>query len=363
MHFILTSAILDIQDWSIEQITGMENLARAAFHGHHFVSVEKVAIALSLEKRTNEFSLATHSFIKKCISNHALSGELRKISTKSLFVAPLNHIQNLANKTQHISIEELSLVNLEPTTILAENKVDADAYLLAARHYKTKNKAHKIDIEGTPRGGGGNTIQVEFETIAKSRKQLCLAITDGDHLWPNRPPSRVSRTCDEIANDHPDLCGHLRIPVRELENLIPIEAIREINKGVGDNAMELAKKILEKAPELRICADWKDGTKLRKMHNLAENTPERELLEKALGANNSIPKKCIRLCEKSEDTPCTCYVVPNIAGGLGPNFVRWAEAQSPHKVLEYFKSEWEESWLSVGEAVFQWCCSPAKTRI
>ncbi|MCP1290888.1 hypothetical protein NK214_11875 [Chromobacterium sp. S0633] len=355
----MTKELCDIEDWNLIRISAIDKLASSGFYGHHMISIENYYVADCLLSKGVGFSAVTKAVLDNCRSKFAFYGGLKNlpgsryvVTSDSLGFGPLKYPNQMV-------LESVGFLSLEPSTIIAENVTDSAIFDVAGQHYAQYKKYKGINVRCTPRGGGGNGIKVEFNMIVQAGRELCLAITDGDQNWPGRPESDVSKGCSKIAAMNPVYCEHFRLPVRELENLIPISAAYEI--GANHN-LELIEKVLERAPQVRMHGDLKDGVDFKKIYKMKKNGSERLFLED-VHRRTSLPVRVCEECSAGDGEKCECVLIPNFKAGISVEFKDWLLSQSRHKSFERFGGEWRDDWLKVGEVVFNFCCAMPQIRV
>lgn len=365
MIFILARELCNIAAWNIDDISAIESLALSAFKGSHILALEDPRTAQKiLDEPPGSFSAVTISVIKKALTTYSFQRQLFDHGLITAIVTTNETVAEVRKRTRWaLSLSDISAMTLAPTTLLAENLTDAKIFEVAAKHFLLNHQIRGFCVAISARGGGGNTIHPEFEQIVNSRQSVCLAVTDSDEKWPGCQGSEVSRSCDQLVERSIVPAGHKRLSVRELENLIPIEVLYDlVGAEVVDRIREY-EKLLGVTPASRRHCDIKDGVKGTKILKMGIESKERQFLHQ-LSASTGTAQRCIQnedCSEERNNRECTCAVVPRI-GGLGERFLDWLSHRSNHKSLQAFKSEWRESWLTIGEATFAWGCARPPAR-
>ena len=149
---------------------------------------------------------------------------------------------------------------------MCENLQDTEFYKIIAETF-CKWKRLNIKPKFEPSLGGGNTISTVYENIQNKKKRLCLCIVDSDKLSPNSSLGSTARNIKQ-KDDNTSVTTLLYIlPVRELENLIPLSILSELMSKNGDreNPFKQLEKIEESSvKEIRNFLDIKEGTRLKK---------------------------------------------------------------------------------------------------
>lgn len=361
MHFILTHSIAEIEDWTEHKIAAIEKIANSAFYGNHILTIESPKVAEHLlHTKDNPFSKTTLGVIKKCLAKYSLQGEIKNKISFHRKIATRSAIEKLStNHPEYIAIEDIGNISLDPTTILSENIIDSKIFRHAGQHAIIKRKLKGINIRATTRGGNGEGIYDELSSIAQDEKRLCLAITDSDRDCPEKGDSTKSTECKKIAAKNSKTTGHITLPVREIENLIPVNVWMEIIDDDGKDKVQNYQSILSKNPNIRIFGDIKDGITIAKANKIKESTPEYKFLYKLI-TEAKLASGCNQ--NRCDSEKCKCFVIPKLGNNLSNRFIEWLSQKSSPKSLEFFTGEWEESWIEVGDHVLDWCCGAEQAR-
>lgn len=367
MIFILANEIGEVDAWDLHSVHAIEKLAQCAFDGSHIVITESVAVVNNLlATPLGTFSAVTVAVLKKIAAEFSFQGWLEESGLEcTLVTTPGTVAQAKERSSWVLSLTQISAMSLEPTTLLAENLVDAKIFEIAARHHVVDSGLRGFDVSLIARGGGGSTIVPELEQIVNDANRICFAITDSDKTCPGADQSSTSKKCQKLVEKAVVPVGHGSIPVRELENLIPPSVLNQFDTSPGyiDAVREFAK-LCDPIPEVREFGDIKDGVSGSKLFNLPLQTPERAFLHRLLVQRHGAASRCANNvdCELERNgADCKCICVPKV-GPVSQKFHDWLSLQSAQKSLEAFKSPWRDSWLTVGFMVFSWCCSRPRMR-
>lgn len=254
-----------------ETIPALENLANAVREGKHLVISDRKTLKIitqcqDLSKTTraiytilyNKFSeLRSYlSVVTRYIEiTDLLEPALSSLSDQEVIQVPLKFFEN----TQSI----------QKTILLCENSSDTSFYQTIARVYLIWKNAN-IKLEYEPRGGGGNTIDTEYDNIQKTTKYFCLCILDSDRIAPEGKLGSTAAQIDQNKNQSSQFFRTkvLILDVHEIENLIPNSILLGICSG--DKQREDALKRIQKLQEIRgdqikHFLDIKEGTLMYKI--------------------------------------------------------------------------------------------------
>lgn len=367
MIFILANELGEVGTWSLEDALAIEKIAHCAFEGAHIVAVESVQVVHGLlAAPAGTFGAVTIAVLKKLAASFSFQGWLRDSSLTIAMVTTAGGAAEVSRRSGRVlTLADIRRLSLEPTTLLAENLVDAQVYAIAAKHHVAASGLRGVEVSATTRGGGGSTIVPELEEIVRRSERVCLALTDADLTWPGAGESDAARRCARLVGRATLPVGHESIPVRELENLIPPTVLLElVAEPERVDSVRRLSTLCAQVPHVRECADIKDGVAGSRVFRLPEGSPERDFLGDLLRRRHGNENRCVRNndCERERNNgECDCVCVPKV-GAVAPKFHEWLAHRSAPKALESFASPWRESWLSVGAKVFAWCCSQPRMR-
>lgn len=249
------------------------------------------------------------------------------------------------------------------SVLLSENISDSHIYIIAAEHYKEHIGAgNGVCINIDPRGGGGNQIYSEFESIVNTKRYFCLAITDTDKNRPNAESNSTSKRCKLIANKKIWVTGHADVPARELENIIPINLIEDLIVSESElkdlvNRFERIRLISENNFEIFLYSDLKKGTPYSWCKE--EKTPKSKFWKKFIEtkfANQHI-------CDESCQAECKAKIIDPLSENIATSFLEYCKKNSKKKIYERAKtSKNANQWLEIGMYVFNWGIAAPRRR-
>lgn len=356
-----------------ETIPALENLANAVREGKHLVISDRETLKIitqcqDLSKTTraiytmlyNKFSeLRSYlSVVTRYIEiTDLLEPALSSLSDQEVIQVPLKFFEN----TQSI----------QKTILLCENSSDTSFYQTIARVYLIWKNAN-IKLEYEPRGGGGNTIDTEYDNIQKTTKYFCLCILDSDRIAPEGKLGSTAAQIDQNKNQSSQFFRTkvLILDVHEIENLIPNSILLGICSG--DKQREEALKRIEKLQQIRgnqikHFLDIKEGTLMYKIFD-STNPKDKLFWESHVLEINRI-LKCIDddcladwKCNKTKSN-CQCQISLGFGKNTLDNTIKYLEKIEPHKIAKEFNNDIKPEWEKIGQVVVDFCIAHSPIRV
>ncbi|MBE9143674.1 hypothetical protein [Planktothrix mougeotii] len=356
-----------------ETIPALENLANAVREGKHLVISDRKTLKIitqcqDLSKTTraiytilyNKFSeLRSYlSVVTRYIEiTDLLEPALSSLSDQEVIQVPLKFFEN----TQSI----------QKTILLCENSSDTSFYQTIARVYLIWKNAN-IKLEYEPRGGGGNTIDTEYDNIQKTTKYFCLCILDSDRIAPEGKLGSTAAQIDQNKNQSSQFFRTkvLILDVHEIENLIPNSILLGICSG--DKQREDALKRIQKLQEIRgdqikHFLDIKEGTLMYKIFD-STNSKDKLFWESHVLEINRI-LKCIDddcladwKCNKTKSN-CQCQISLGFGKNTLDNTIKYLEKIEPHKIAKEFNNDMKPEWEKIGQVVVDFCIAHSPIRV
>lgn len=356
-----------------ETIPALENLANAVREGKHLVISDRetlkiIANCQDLSKTTraiytmlyNKFSeLRSYlSVVTRYIEiTDLLEPALSSLSDQEVIQVPLKFFEN----TQSI----------QKTILLCENSSDTSFYQTIARVYLIWKNAN-IKLEYEPRGGGGNTIDTEYDNIQKTTKYFCLCILDSDRIAPEGKLGSTAAQIDQNKNQSSQFFRTkvLILDVHEIENLIPNSILLGICSG--DKQREEALKRIEKLQQIRgnqikHFLDIKEGMLMYKIFD--SNNPKDKLFWESHVLEINIILKCIDddcladwKCNKTKSN-CQCQISLGFGKNTLDNTIKYLEKIEPHKIAREFNNDMKPEWEKIGQVVVDFCIAHSPIRV
>ncbi|MCF3569183.1 hypothetical protein L2E69_15140 [Planktothrix agardhii 1806] len=358
-----------------ETIPALENLANAVREGKHLVISDRKTLGIiancqDLSKTTqaiynmlyNKFSeLRSYlSVVTRYIEiTDILEPRLISLSGKEVIQVPLGFFENTES--------------IQKTILLCENSRDTFFYQTVARVYVIWQKIN-IKIECESRGGGGNTINIEYDNIQQKTKRLCLCILDSDRISPEGKlgsTAALIASIDQNQNSQFFRTKVFILDVHEIENLIPDSILIEIcskNKERED-AMKRIKTLQEiSGYQIKHFLDIKQGTLMYKIFN-STNPKDQSFWENRILEINTI-LKCINndcladwKCKiKNPKNHCQCQISLGFGEHTLDNTIEYLEKIEPHKIAREFNNDMKPEWEKIGQVVVDFCIAHSPIR-
>ncbi|OIP67497.1 MAG: hypothetical protein AUK43_19145 [Oscillatoriales cyanobacterium CG2_30_40_61] len=358
-----------------ETIPALENLANAVREGKHLVISDRKTLKIitqcqDLSKTTqviynmlyNKFSeLRSYlSVVTRYIEiTDILEPRLSSLSGKELIQVPLGFFENTES--------------IQKTILLCENSRDTFFYQTVARVYVIWQKIN-IKIECESRGGGGNTINIEYDNIQQKTKRLCLCILDSDRISPEGKlgsTAALIASIDQNQNSQFFRTKVFILDVHEIENLIPDSILIEIcskNKERED-AMKRIKTLQDiSGYQIKHFLDIKQGTLMYKIFS-STNPKDKSFWESNVVAINTI-LKCINddcladwKCKiKNPKNNCQCQISLGFGEHTLDNTIEYLEKIEPHKIAREFNNDMKPEWEKIGQVVVDFCIAHSPIR-
>lgn len=340
-----------------QELEGLQNLLLSVRQGKHaVVGPYNVFNALARNTNLSERERAT----ALSLANRRMElGLLERQIQNKVFVLPnidAATSKRLPEASWRICVCELNSKFLSALVLLAENMVDAELYQQAAKHYQIKNKFNGLVVRSTARGGGGSQIDVELASLLNDGIPV-FAITDGDFTFPKKPLSTISSRCEALIAQERGLGWHIALPVREVENIVPLNVLLEVADPqiAGDahrSTLEISGALdgSDRGPRNFVC--FKAGLTLSQTFK-CDSEAERDYW---VGIANSIKDKrpksfgqCLDQMSCSAD-PCSCRITVGFGEAVLAQVRKWLVERSPHECLKSFDKS--EIWMDIGAMVF-----------
>ncbi len=268
-----------------------------------------------------------------------------------------------------VPLKEIGIQGVRKVVLLTENLNDAKAYEHAARQYQVSiGMRGQVTLEKA--GGGGSTTPESFENYTKIEKRWCLCITDSDRMCPSDNMDVTAQKCNEIAKSDSLVASHVDLPVREIENILPIaflaEAIPVTHQAYWDWHRDKLCKLRSDAH--RYC-DIKKGTTFRQIFSYEVHTPKQIYwgsVTTDLKNAAALTSECIDSseCEQEAPTDCRCFLARGFGGKVLELVVDRLDGRTAHQSERLTRHDLNrELWMDIGRSVFNWACAPQKTRL
>ena len=346
-----------------QSLSGLENLLLSCFNGNHLLVGDRATIKALRAIVTGRREVSVLDKIYNQLPE--LIGFTKTLDFR-VRVTDTSAPEGWAGTERTIWLSRFAHLTPFCTVLLAENLIDANLYIFAARHYVSHSRTKGVNISLEPRGGGGNTISVEFENIAKHFNHFCICVTDSDRLTPHCSPSDTAKQCAKISNTSNWIVCHHCLDARELENIIPLTCYEQSLDAGSAAKIEKILEITTVSPNVRDFLDIKDGSVVRSIFAFPVASPKRQFWEQAIETINAaglaeIP--CLGQGQCSNPETCVCVVHSGLGRNALSQVLHWLNSNSIPKTLEAFRGAEGVSWLAIGKKIYEWGVAQVPTRI
>lgn len=320
-------------DFSVDfenKISAIDNLLTAHGEGKHHIWMP-IEIVRELSKNPN-LAIFSKKVINELISQ---VNEERDLYKKFTFHAEIDFTDKskLAFNGRILEIGYMYLINSTATqesVLLAENTLDAKAFLWGARTYLHIVKLGKLQVKLEISSGGGSTTYDLFKQLESGKKFFaCILDSDKDHPKA-KPGSTATRFRDEPL-------GYLRrryleiLDCREIENIIPIAIIRELFYDCCQSSLIHDSKYIK----YRAHPDHKEGIKLK----------DAIALDKKYRDN---------YWQEFSDMDEEATICAKFGPGLLKACVERMEKLSPKESIQYIDGSIDKRWIEICHIVASW---------
>jgi hypothetical protein len=344
---------------------GVVELFNATFRGEHFV----LGLRHTLRQLANIQDLPhnTRGFISRAESNLTQFGQLLGLINPMVTVTydkSSGVVKSESDESWEVPLTQIAINGVNKCVLLAENIQDCAAYEYAAEHYRISVSLSlcKINIEHA--GGGGSTIPDVLRNFTTNGHRWCLCITESDKFSPQDGLSLPARRCYEICETGSVVAKHVDLPVREIENLIPLKLFEQAVQSTHNEAWNNHRyRLISLLPEIHDFCDLKDGTSMEKIFREPSGSPRRDFWMRKITeliAASLVTLPCIETqqCTNAGQI-CECFVTNGFGNNILQNINRYLKACSAHKSFEIISGDLTRlKWLEIGKEVINWACAP-----
>lgn len=374
MLILINSSVVDNGDentWDDETVLALENLASARREGKHAVMAKRETLKkISQCCRLSQFARNTYNKL----FNQATQ-------FKSYLSAVTRYIElvNSCHEPELVYDSGKQIIKVAPrffndseliqkTVLLCENINDAALYETIAKVYLVWNNIN-VKIVCDSRGGGGNTISLEYINIQKSKKRFCLCIVDSDKIAPD---GNLGSTASLIQAQSDTTCINTQtfiLDCREIENLIPNSILSELCSGNQErlNALSFFENISSGAAEIRHFVDIKKGTRMKEIIN-ASNPKIKSFWEAKVSLIPNISSCIDDWCQvnwqcSKRSGECECKISLGFGENTLTNTVEYLKQKNPHEIAKIVDRSMHSDWAKIAQVVINWCIAGSPIRV
>jgi hypothetical protein len=374
MLILINSSVVDNGDensWEDETVLALENLASARREGKHLVMAKReIFKKISRCSRLSQFARNTYNklFNQSTQLESYLSAVTRYIELVNSCYEP----EVVSNSGKQIIKVAPRFFNdselVQKTILLCENIHDTILYETIAKIYLVWNKINvKIVCEG--RGGGGNTVSLEYINIQQLKKRFCLCIVDSDKIAPD---GNLGSTASLIQAQSDSNCINTQtfiLDCREIENLIPNSILSELCSGNQERlkALKNFEDISSTAFEIRRFLDIRKGTRMKEIIN-ASNPKVKSFWEVKTSLIPNISSYIDKWCQDSwqcanNNEECECKISLGFGENTLNNTVEYLKEKNPHEIAKKVDKYMQYDWEKIGQVVVNWCIAGSPIRV
>ncbi len=228
------SILKEVERNSKDVFKSLDLLAQCTREGHHLVYAEiKLLRVLSLINELSDDANATYAAL---INRMAMLKKVKANISDYIVCYIDSESKGIFKKDSAVWIPLDwfdSSIKIQPTMLVAENDSDCELYSVIGKLFSaTKNLPTGISFVDMP--GGGNTIGLIYKKRQCTVPTPILCIADSDKSCPNVDFGPTAKKV-EFNYDPKNLLSKYEIlPVRMLENLLPIKFYKELYGEVPD---------------------------------------------------------------------------------------------------------------------------------
>ena len=354
MIIILSHQLASIT-WNPSSVEGVEKALLSAYYGNHYLIIESLKAGEALiVKLENHISPQALSVLKRLKANFSTRSAVKDLAEKKLVIASDSSQYN-SDEFIFLSVFESNNFDYSRTLLLSENIKDSKIYKKLSEIYLVhENISSSLKISFEERGAGGSQIADELKAICDDGSRFVVSVCDSDKQWPNASSSSISKECAHHLSSF-SLGEHIDIEIRDIENLIPIEFIRNYASSFCEDSTEKLNKMLHIDRNLIYHFDIKNGLSVSKYHEYLSKNQSKEFWSKIDKFYNDITcnnlNSELKICGSSN---CNCTIINPISSRLVEDFKDWLEKNSANKSYELLRNTSNSVWKSIIQRIFFW---------
>ncbi len=355
------SVVKDVKNsdsWPSDLIIALENLATSRREGKHSIIADRETLEIIV--KCSDLPERTKRIYNNILNNvPKFKAYLSHISRYIEIINPCDVSKIDSNSGKDIIQLPYTFFydseTIQKSILLCEHLQDTEFYQIIGQTFcKWNNVNIKLNFES--RLGGGNTIATVYENIQNKNKRLCLCIVDSDKLSPDSSLGSTAKRVRE-KDDNTFVTTQLYIlPVREIENLIPLSILSEIiskNRN-RENAFKQLEEIENSSvQEIRKFLDIKEGTRLKKIvkEPISVKNFWNDKLDKYV---NDIDKWCHNNWSCTNEKSCNCQISLGFGENILENSITYLNTQFPSKITSMVEESLRSEWENIGQIMLNW---------
>lgn len=355
------AALLSAEPQNAQALDAFENILRAHREGKHIAYISPTDIRRLTTTLNSRLSASARGVLQSLRHKWAeIAGLAREIPIQIEVVVEVPPFYSQSCGTERVlRVHYSSLTDSAHTqacVLLGENTADAECYLALAKAYLVK-KGWRLQAHADIAGGGGTTTGDVFTALcASGRIVLCIVDSDKDH--PDGSVGATASRAVQAAQGCAPTQSVIVLPVRAIENIIPLPLIEHvlIEQGRGAERVHIGQLLSQSGP-------WRAQIQYL---NLKESITGYDC-RRTLGTRTECHDTALSAgraqgpCENDDSCTsravCQCQVAP----GLGPSFLDLVRThllrRSPQKNNELLSDSWTETLGRLSLLVVSWTCA------
>lgn len=210
--------------------------------------------------------------------------------------------------------------------LICENLSDCES-LIALAKLSVRKRIPSCSLKFRAVAGGGDTTHKQVSAAAVEPNPPAVCIIDSDKEFPGDGMGNTAKKCIK-AGKATWRTGVRVLAARELENLIPVGAMRAI--GCEPRYKDALEKFHLVDDSIYLFSCLKTGEAPCRFHEIPESHPEKDSVRigLALTARNHPDFNCADDC-----SDCDCLIVPKLGDKFLSRFVEWSKNPANLKVI------------------------------
>jgi hypothetical protein len=374
MLILIDSSVVNNGDgntWDDETVLALENIASARREGKHAVMAKRETLKKIYQCcRLSQFARNTYN---------KLFNQSTQLESYLSAVTRYIEVVNSCREPEVVSYSGKQIIRVDPrffndselvqkTVLLYENINDAALYETIAKVYLVWKEIN-VKIVCEHRGGGGNTISLEYTNIQKLKKRFCLCIVDSDKIAPD---GNLGSTASLIQAQSDSTCINTQtfiLDCREIENLIPNSILSELCSRNPERlkALKIFEDISSRAFEIRSFLDIKKGTRMKEVIN-ASNPKIKSFWEVKISLIPNISSCIDDWCQanwqcSNNSGECKCKISLGFGENTLSNTVEYLKQKNPHEIAKIVDKSMHSDWGKIAQVVMNWCIAGSPIRV
>ncbi len=368
MLFFIDDSIAIAKSVSSDERTSfccsLDYIADACRHGKHRLFIKNSTLTHIIDEYGNDISSVSLRFYNHYRSKitfqlsyfRRLKWHVRLVLRGSIAVEELSDgRKSIIVPARHFEGSEIGSSSI----MLCENSDDCNFYQEICQIVTSRDSTiGNIILRFESRGGGGSTINTEYENIQNRENRLCLSIADSDRQYPTGPLGGTATGLVQVDKVDKPLSVVEIIGVKNIEGLIPLGVIKKLANSVENKQSYAFMRDIENNEKGCLAYyDFKKGL-IAKDFIDTPGSPKYVFWTNALDQSGKVTH-CTHTtpCTRKED--CQCRFAPGWSRILiqantwfRDNKVKAIEEFDEYHEVPHTKVE----WLRLSEIIMSWGC-------